>query len=473
MLVLTLFVIGFQPTALAATPTNACEPLNRNGQRVNLGLPRSTLFVPSTGKVPILVAVVDFTNARANESPDSEVRGFELQKVKDFYQQSSYGKLNFEFTIVNEILHLSYPDININSLSNLAISQYASQALPPTYDLDNFKGLLIVTTKNSSYSRSSASAETKVENSSGKLFSLAVLAGIKPNENRWHSSPWLTVIHELGHMMGLMDLWNRENSTAWQGKTSGPFSIMNTGAGWNYAPDFFAWEKYILGWLDESEVICLSQNTDSLKGSISPVSSSTGVKLVIIPDFQTQYTAFEFRQRSPIDFGLVKSGILAYKIDFTKGNFEVPITLLLSPEALSTPLASNFQDWQRNKSAPINRSEIVDTGTYRIANLGILTSDNFWVSSLSVTEVGAALLELQTAADKAAADKAAAELKAKQEAEAKASAELKAKQDAEAKAATATLAARKKTTITCTKGKLTKKVTAIKPKCPAGYKKKK
>jgi hypothetical protein len=30
----------------------------------------------------------------------------------------------------------------------------------------------------------------------------------------------------------------------------------------------------------------------------------------------------------------------------------------------------------------------------------------------------------------------------------------------------------KKTTITCVKGKLTKKVTAIKPVCPKGYKKK-
>jgi hypothetical protein len=70
--------------------------------------------------------------------------------------------------------------------------------------------------------------------------------------------------------------------------------------------------------------------------------------------------------------------------------------------------------------------------------------------------------------------KATAELKAKQDAEAKviaeakAAAELKAKQEAEAKAAAA-----KKTTITCIKGKLTKKVTAVKPKCPSGYKLKK
>ena len=84
---------------------------------------------------------------------------------------------------------------------------------------------------------------------------------------------------------------------------------------------------------------------------------------------------------------------------------------------------------------------------------------------------------------KAEEDRVVAELKAKQETEAKAAAEikaklqaeearlaaeLKAKQEAEAKAA-----AVKKTTITCVKGKLTKKVTAVKPKCPSGYKLKK
>ena len=59
--------------------------------------------------------------------------------------------------------------------------------------------------------------------------------------------------------------------------------------------------------------------------------------------------------------------------------------------------------------------------------------------------------------------------KAKAEAEAKAAAELKAKQEAVAKVKPA---AKKKTTITCVKGKLAKKVTAIDPKCPSGYKKK-
>jgi hypothetical protein len=78
--------------------------------------------------------------------------------------------------------------------------------------------------------------------------------------------------------------------------------------------------------------------------------------------------------------------------------------------------------------------------------------------------------EAQSTAKAAAEAKAAADLKAQQEADAKAAADLKAKQEAEAKAAVAPPA--KKLSITCIKGKLIKKVTAVNPKCPAGYKKK-
>ena len=94
----------------------------------------------------------------------------------------------------------------------------------------------------------------------------------------------------------------------------------------------------------------------------------------------------------------------------------------------------------------------------------------------SAAKAAAELKAKQEAEAKAAAElkakqeadaKAAAELKAKQEAEAKAAAELKAKQEAEAKATD------QKKTIICVKGKLSKRVTAVKPKCPSGYKLKK
>ena len=86
----------------------------------------------------------------------------------------------------------------------------------------------------------------------------------------------------------------------------------------------------------------------------------------------------------------------------------------------------------------------------------------------AIQEAARVAAELKAKQDADERVRVEAELKAKLEAEAKAAAELKAKQEADAKAA-----ALKKTTITCVKGKLTKKVTAVKPKCPSGYKVKK
>ena len=129
--------------------------------------------------------------------------------------------------------------------------------------------------------------------------------------------------------------------------------------------------------------------------------------------------------------------------------------------------------------------------SYQVVSSKVLTLDLLEVNGASKAaaelkakqeaeaKAAAELKAKQEAEAKAAAENAAAELKAKQDAEiAKFEAELKAKQEAEAaelkakQEAEAKAAALKKTTITCVKGKLTKKVTAVKPKCPTGYKKK-
>ena len=111
----------------------------------------------------------------------------------------------------------------------------------------------------------------------------------------------------------------------------------------------------------------------------------------------------------------------------------------------------------------------------------VTKADEAEPSSDEISSAQSQAVDLGRQADEAAKAKAAAELKAKQEAEAaakaaaekeaaeKAAAELKAKQEAAAKAA---IALKTKTTITCVKGKVVKKVTGINAKCPSGYVKK-
>jgi len=136
------------------------------------------------------------------------------------------------------------------------------------------------------------------------------------------------------------------------------------------------------------------------------------------------------------------------------------------------------------------RATNADPKIYTVCDLNFdfpskVLSTNVTITQESLIEADKAAADKAAAELKAAADKAAAELKAAgdkaaaaeaadkaraaaQDAADKAAAELMAKREAEAKSI-----ATKKTTMICIKGKLTKKVTAVKPKCPAGYKVKK
>ena len=102
----------------------------------------------------------------------------------------------------------------------------------------------------------------------------------------------------------------------------------------------------------------------------------------------------------------------------------------------------------------------------------IAAANAFLSQQIASEEKAAAELKVKLDAEaKAAAElKAAQDLRAKEEAE-KVALELKAKQEAEAQEALKKVIP-KKITITCIKGKAIKKVTALKPACPKGYKKK-
>ena len=481
-LVLALLVThGISPVNVAnAARINVdnCKIANANSQSVNLGFPRSPLLLPSTGTVKVLVAGVDFSNAREVGTPIEMVSPFELATVRDFFATASYGRLNLEFTVVNEVVKLPIVDTSINER---VVMVETAKVLPTQYRLNDFSALLIITTKSSSFINGTASAGVTVSNSTGQLTNYSVVSAVKPNESRWLSSPWRTVAHEVGHLLGLMDLWNREDSTAWQGQTAAPFSLMNTGAGWGYAGDFFAWEKWVLGWIPDTDVYCFSKDPNDLSVDLASLDALEGIRLIAVPITSTKVLVIEYRKKSTIDFGIIKSGALVYTVDTTKRNFELPIRIVPSEEALQQPFVENLKDYERYKRAPLGNFDSVEIEGLQVANTGIDSGKGLLISNKSRSEMKAYLgnLLLQTKAEIEA--KAAAELKAKQEAEARAAAELKAKQEAEAKAAAelkakqeaATKApAAKKTTITCVKGKLTKKVTAVNPKCPTSYKKK-
>jgi hypothetical protein len=169
------------------------------------------------------------------------------------------------------------------------------------------------------------------------------------------------------------------------------------------------------------------------------------------------------------------SGLLLYDIsgkavsidEFDGRLYQRNMNRLLPPTINSATF-----DNEQSSCSPIEVKDGNRTQINRLACNHNIQLSNFSLSytnsanpkySISAKAKAAADLKAKQEADA----KAAADLKAKQEADAKAAADLKAKQEADAKAAPI-----KKISITCVKGKITKKVTTVSPKCPAGYKKK-
>jgi hypothetical protein len=342
------------------------------------------------------------------------------------------------------------------------------------------------------------------------------------------------ITHEVMHLYGLTDLYGSQ--------TSARNSLMADGT-----IGLLAWEKWVLGWLGDENIQCVSEANEIKLDSVDNVFTldysirdqllviPTGAKTGLVIDIvkrdsrsSISYYALDNDARPPITAyrsnnfdlsteitGRLGVGTVIDSPKYTvliKDNDGRKLTLNLIPKSLSSSTSAKQliteaentritytklaqaeleakaaavlkakQEAEAKVAAELKAKQEAEARA--AAELKAKQDADAKAAADKAAELKAkqdadakAAAELKAKQDadaKAAADKVAAELKVKQEAEAKAAAELKAKQDADAKAAgDKAAAANKKTTITCVKGKLTKKVTAAKPVCPKGYKKK-
>jgi M6 family metalloprotease-like protein len=233
-----------------------------------------------------------------------------------------------------------------------------------------------------------------------------------------------TITHEVMHLFGLSDLYGSGNSAR--------NSLMSDGV-----IGLLAWEKWVLGWLGDENIQCVSETNDIKLDSVDNIFSldySNRDQLLVIPT----------GTKTALVIDLVTINSLSYISYYTLDNdARPPITAFNSNNySLSTEVTGRL-----------------GVGTYiESSKYTLLIKDNNG-QKLSLNLIPKSLSGSASAKQLIAVAENTRIAYVKQEADAKAAAD---------KAAAAT----KKTTITCVKGKLTKKVTAVKPVCPKGYKKK-
>ena len=370
-----------------SVPFNSSKPescqLMEYGQNFSPGFSRRSWQFYGKDIVRYKVIVPTFADETTAIDPKQTYDGLEVQKIIDFIKSQSYGKVTLKFEYV------SIPDKMPGKASNyydssaklmdLAFNSFAK--VNPQIDYD---GLVFSLPKE--YSNKDAGYATgfsynwtqKVEDTKLRV----IWMGAAPfNWNDPYSLPWKVLAHEVGHNFGLADLYavanNSEMIDSFNGNTSGPWDLMGTLSSSGNEMSF--WSRWLLGWLKDSQVNCITDAVSASTTPLSPIGLNDGqAKGIVIP--LSRYTALliESRKSQGYDSRLLpdETGLLVYKIDTRISSGAGPIKIVAKNNSYtSVPFSNSIHDMTRYLKAPLQINDSLTVDGYTIINVGDATTD--------------------------------------------------------------------------------------------------
>jgi M6 family metalloprotease-like protein len=294
-----------------------------------LGFPRPENRLPNKGTLnfKVLFAKSSGSTVANEKSAEDLYKKLQPEIVSSFYNQVSNGsvqKIQFEpyyswieFDKLESLKDAAGDEIKLVEAEWRTFVSKTLETAEPQIDFTKSDGVMIILDPNSSYLRLGYGL-TDEYTVDGKKLSSVVLLG-RAYVQVGLRSPYL-VIHELGHLFGLPDLYSFQDST----DTADYFSIMNKAAVGGIG--YFGWEKYILGWLDDPQMIC--HKAGEVTGNLVPLTKTNGLKMIAVPISSSQVLVVENRAKEGIDKMIPNPGIIAYIVDSSIEGGKNPIKVL-------------------------------------------------------------------------------------------------------------------------------------------------
>ena len=312
------------------------------------GWPRIKERLQSTGDVIATVVMVDFPDAPATMTPAEAFA--RISPSADVFKEVSYGKFNYTFKPQLKWYRMSkksseYVTGGWTFISHRAYISEAAKLADLDVDFSKTDSLIILANPDAQGMGYSGPAFAAIRSSGitldGKYISNGATSAY--DLNNWKAI-WLN--HEVTHTLGLVDLYafTQENSANRHDglRYTGEFSYMGFNSFESNSPSLFAYERWNLGWLDDSQIKCMSESKTTQL--ITPVEKIGGVKAVMVPISKTKAVVIESRRPLGIDSKLAKSGALVYVVDSTNQSGLGPIKVYPSdvtsdPRYLQAPRA--------------------------------------------------------------------------------------------------------------------------------------
>ena len=293
-----------------------------------LGLPRPENRLPNKGTLnfKVLFAKSSGSTVANEKSAEDLYKKLKPEIVSSFYNQVSNGSVKniqfepyyswIEFDKLESLQDAAGDEIKrVESEWRTFVSKTLETA-DSQIDFTKSDGVIIILDPNSSYLRIAyALADEHIVD--GKKISNVVMLGRA--FVRVGRPPYL-VVHELGHLFGLPDLYSYQDST----DTADYFSVMNMAA--SEGVGYFGWERYILGWLDDPQMIC--HKAGEVVGNLIPLTKKNGLKMIAVPISSSEVLVVENRTKEGIDKMISSAGIIAYVVDSSIESGKNPIKVL-------------------------------------------------------------------------------------------------------------------------------------------------
>jgi len=293
-----------------------------------LGFPRPENRLPNKGTLnfKVLFAKSSGSTVANEKSAEDLYKKLKPEIVSSFYNQVSNGFVKniqfepyyswIEFDKLESLQDAAGDEIKrVESEWRTFVSKTLETA-DSQIDFTKSDGVIIILDPNSSYLRIAyALADEHIVD--GKKISNVVMLGRA--FVRVGRPPYL-VVHELGHLFGLPDLYSYQDST----DTADYFSVMNMAA--SEGVGYFGWERYILGWLDNSQMIC--HKAGEVVGNLIPLTKKNGLKMIAVPISSSEVLVVENRTKEGIDKLISNAGIIAYVVDSSIESGKNPIKVL-------------------------------------------------------------------------------------------------------------------------------------------------
>jgi hypothetical protein len=300
------------------------------------GRPDPTRAVAASGTLRVAMLFIAPGGIQPAESP-AELYGELAPPTQRWFQAASYGRARLELTALRTWLRVDEASVGA------AVDAAAGQL-----DLSRYDAVAAVLPQET---RGSASHAEIVP--VGPVRYGVVLAPHPTPATGRAPQLWTVLAHELGHVLGLPDLYVTAGNGA-ESLYAGPWDPMSQPLGQN----LLAWHAWSLGWIGSANVACIF--TGTREATLTPLETTGGLKALLLPQGGQSVIVVEARQKTGLDANLCSEGILVYTVQIDAVPKAAPVRVLGNAASGACGALSN---------APLKPGQSLRVGTTRIVVL--------------------------------------------------------------------------------------------------------